>query len=126
MKKQRKNKFEERLFRQLRRAKVNFKYESEKIPYILARHYIPDFVVSTPEGKIYIEAKGYLRPEHKAKMVAVKKLHPAMDIRIVFYANKPKDIRWAEKNKFPYAIETIPKEWYTCPKISSLVPSPVP
>lgn len=105
------NEFEKKLLRQMKRAKVKVKYESEKIPYILARHYIPDFVITTAVGKIYIEAKGYLRPEHKAKMVAVKKLHPAMDIRIVFYSKKPKDIKWAEKHKFLWAIETIPKEW---------------
>ena len=106
-----KNKFEDKLFRQLKKAKVNFKYESERIPYILARHYIPDFVVLVSGQKIYIEAKGYLRPEHKSKMVAVKKLHPAMDIRFVFYSENKKNIRWAEKHNFPWAIGDIPKEW---------------
>lgn len=121
--KKRKNKFEESIYRQLRRAKVNFKYEGEKIPYILARHYIPDFIIQTPQGKIYVEAKGYLRPEHKAKMVAVKKLHPAMDIRILFYSMNKKNIRWAEKAGFPWAVEKIPKEWLPC-KIQHLVSSP--
>lgn len=109
-----KNKFEDRLYRQLKKSKVKFKYESEKIPYILARHYIPDFVITLPDKggtKIYIEAKGYLRPEHKSKMVAVKKLHPAMDIRIVFYSENERNIRWAEKHRFPWAIGEIPKEW---------------
>jgi hypothetical protein len=107
-----KNKFETQLEKQLKKAKVKFKYESEKIPYILARHYIPDFVITTRSGgKIYIEAKGYLRPEHKSKMVAVKIAHPNLDIRIVFYAKNPKYIRWAERNSFPYAIGSIPEEW---------------
>ena len=69
------NKFEKRIYSQLSRAKVSFKYESEKIPYLLARHYIPDFIIQTKTGKIYIECKGYLRPEHKAKLIAVKKLN---------------------------------------------------
>lgn len=113
------NKFENKLYSQLKRAKVSFKYESEKIPYILSRHYIPDFVCVTSSGsKIYIEAKGYFRPEHKAKLVAVKKLHPAMDIRIVFYAMNAKNIRWAEKNRFPWAIEKIPSDWLTQPLLS--------
>jgi len=105
------NKFEKRIYSQLSRAKVSFKYESEKIPYLLARHYIPDFIIQTKTGKIYIECKGYLRPEHKAKLIAVKKLNPKIDLRILFYARRPKDIKWAEKHGFTYAIEKIPKEW---------------
>lgn len=97
--------------KQLQKAKVSFKYESERIPYILARHYIPDFIVITPTGKIYIEAKGYLRPEARSKMVAVKKLNPHLDIRIVFYSLNHKYVKWAERHGFRYAIGTIPKEW---------------
>lgn len=108
-----KNKFEARVYNQLKRSKVSFKYESEKLPYLFTGHYIPDFVVTTPQGKIYIETKGYLRPEHKRKMVAVKKLHPTLDIRIVFYAKKPKDIRWAERHHFIWAVDKIPAEWLT-------------
>lgn len=107
-----KNKFETKTYNQLRRAKINFKYECEKIPYVLARHYIPDFVITTKTGKIYIECKGYLRPEHKAKMVAVKKLNPQMDLRILFYATNKKYIKWAEKNGFRYAINVIPEDWF--------------
>jgi predicted nuclease of restriction endonuclease-like RecB superfamily len=105
------NKFETRIFRQLKRAKVSFKYECEKIPYILARHYIPDFIITTSNGKIYIETKGYLRPEDKAKMVAVKKLNPQLDIRILFYARKEQYIKWAERHGFRWAVERIPREW---------------
>ena len=111
MKKKTKNKFEARIYRQLKRNKVSFKYESERIPYLIAGHYIPDFVVNHPSGKIYIETKGYLRPEHKRKMVAVKKLNPQLDIRILFYAKKAKDIKWADKHGFVWAVEKIPSEW---------------
>lgn len=106
-----KNKFEARLFQQLKKNRVKFEYESEKIPYILARFYIPDFVISTPSGKVYIEAKGYLRPEHKAKMVAVKKMHPELDIRMLFYSANKKNIKWAEKNGFRFAFHEIPQDW---------------
>lgn len=88
-----------------------YTYESEKIPYVLARHYIPDYIVLTPSGKIYIECKGYFRPEHKAKMIAVKKQHPELDIRILFYAPNKKYEKWAVKNGFKYAFSDIPKEW---------------
>lgn len=111
MKKKTRNKFELGLEKQLQKAKVSFKYESERIPYILARHYIPDFIVITPTGKIYIEAKGYFRPEARSKMVAVKKLNPQLDIRIVFYAYSKKNVNWAVRNGFRYSIKTIPQEW---------------
>lgn len=106
-----KNNFEQRTLEQLKRAKVNFQYESESIPYILSRRYYPDFIITTPQGKIYIECKGYLRPDHKAKMVAVKKLYPELDIRMLFYSSNRQYIRWAIKHGFPYAIGTIPEEW---------------
>jgi predicted nuclease of restriction endonuclease-like RecB superfamily len=111
MKKKLKNRFEQKLYKQLKKSKVPYDYESVRIPYILARFYIPDFVVRTPRGLLYIEAKGYLRPEHKSKMVAVKKMHPEKDIRIVFYSKNKRNEKWAIKNGFTYAFETIPSEW---------------
>lgn len=106
-----KNKFETRIFRQLKRAKVVFKYEAEKIPYVIASHYCPDFVISCPNGKIYVECKGYFRPEDKRKLVAVKRNNPNIDLRIVFYARKEQYIKWAEKNHIRWAVERIPTEW---------------
>ena len=108
------NKFENEIYKQLKKSKVEFKYESEKIPYFLSRNYIPDFVITTKKGKkIYVECKGYLRPEHKAKMVAVKKLYPDLDIRMLFYSLRKSDIKWATKYGFIYAISKneIPLEW---------------
>lgn len=110
-KKQPRNKFEARIERELKKAKVEFKYESERIPYVIAGHYIPDFILSTPTGKVYIETKGYLRPEAKRKMVAVKRLNPHIDLRILFYAHKTQYIKWATKNGFRWAVESIPQEW---------------
>lgn len=105
------NKFEARLELQLKRSKLKFEYESEKIPYVIAGHYIPDFIIETPTGKVYIEAKGYYRPEAKRKMVAVKKQHPEKDIRIVFYSYRLAYEKWAIKYGFKYAFGGIPKEW---------------
>jgi len=105
------NKFEARIYQQLKNAKVPFKYESERVPYVIAAHYIPDFILSTRLGKVYVEAKGYLRPEHKRKMVAVKRQHPELDIRILFYSRNKNFIKWAEKNGFRYAVDKIPTEW---------------
>ena len=109
--KQLKNKFEERIYKLLKKKKVRVGYETERLAYYIGGHYIPDFVITLNNGsRIYIETKGYLRPEHKRKMVAVKKLHPTIDLRILFYARKEKDIKWAEKNGFRYAIDNIPDE----------------
>lgn len=111
MKKKLKNKFEYKLFNQLKKSKVSFSYESERLPYILKRYYLPDFVVATPSGTVYIEAKGYLRPEHRSKLAAVKQQHPDIDLRIVFYSHSLKNEKWAEKHGIPWAVSEIPKEW---------------
>lgn len=105
------NKFEKKIYGQLKDNAVKFTYESERIPYLIAGHYIPDFILDTPSGKIYIETKGHFRPEAKRKMVAVKKLNPNLDIRIVFYSSNKQYISWATKHGFPYAINNIPDEW---------------
>ncbi len=105
------NRFETKIAKQLKKAKVHFEYEMERIPYILARYYVPDFVLFTPLGKVYIELKGYLRPEHKSKMVAVKKMHPEKDIRILFYSRNKSYIKWADKHGFRWAIGIIPEDW---------------
>ena len=82
------------------------------MPYVIAGHYIPDFILETPLGKIYVEAKGYFRPEAKRKLIAVKKQHPGMDLRLVFYCEKQAYIKWALRYGFRYAVSTIPKEWF--------------
>lgn len=105
------NAFEKKLETQLKKAKVKFKYESEKIAYVLAGHYIPDFILETRLGKIYIEAKGYFRPEHKRKMIAVKRVNPNLDIRIIFYKYNKSYEKWAIRYGFRFAFENIPSEW---------------
>ena len=110
-KKKTRNNFEKRIEKSLKRKKVKFSYESEKIPYVIAGHYIPDFIFTTPHGKIYLETKGHFRPEAKRKMVAVRRQHPELDIRLLFYSRKVKDIRWCEKHGFKWAIGEIPEEW---------------
>lgn len=105
------NKFEKRIARQLKRAKVRFDYETEYIPYTIAGRYLPDFILETLGGKVYIECKGYLRPEDKRKLVAVKRQHPSLDIRLLFFRLVPSYVRWAEKHGFIWAVNRVPKEW---------------
>ena len=106
-----KNKFELKIYQQLKRSKVRFDYESCRIPYVVAGHYIPDFVIETRNGRVYVECKGYFRPEAKRKLCAVRRAHPEIDLRILFYAPNKSYIKWAEKNGIRYAISEIPKEW---------------
>jgi predicted nuclease of restriction endonuclease-like RecB superfamily len=105
------NAFEVSIKEHLGKTGCSFSYETEKIPYVIAGHYIPDFIIDTPTGKVYVEAKGYLRPEHKRKMIAVKKCNPNIDLRILFYASRKENNKWAEKNGFRYAIKSVPEEW---------------
>lgn len=107
------NKFEKKIERQLKKAKAIYEYETEKIPYVLARHYIPDFILLTPKGKIYIEAKGHFDRDSKAKMAAVKRQHPNLDIRLIFYRKDKRHIKWAERNGYLFSFEKIPEEWLT-------------
>lgn len=108
--------FERRLAMELERAKVGFKYESSKIPYVIKHTYSPDFVL---DNGVIIEAKGYLRATDIAKMRAVKAQHPELDIRFVFQdaSNKVRKkttyAEWAERHGFPWAEGSIPKEWTT-------------
>lgn len=109
---QTRNKFETRIHKQLKKQKkIKVAYETVKIPYVIEGNYIPDFILTSDTKTIYLETKGHFRPEAKRKMVAVKKLHPNLDIRIIFYSRKLRDIRWAEKYGFPYAIGDVPQEW---------------
>jgi len=105
------NKFEERTEKQLKKSGVRYAYEAEKIPYYIGGHYLPDFIISTPLGKIYIECKGYFRPEAKRKLCAVKRLNPQLDIRLLFYSKSKVNIKWAERYGFKYAIGKVPKDW---------------
>lgn len=93
-------------------------YEEEKIDYFIPRTYIPDFVIERSDGsKLYIEVKGYLRRDDERKLLAVLRDHPSLDLRILFAQDnrlagrKMRYSEWCNKNKIPYAIKEIPKEW---------------
>lgn len=107
--------FERTLSVQLAQSNVKWTYETLELPYVLSRTYNPDFIL---ENGIIIEAKGLLDRDSKAKMAAVKKQYPDLDIRFVFmYADKKvpgskqTHGQWATKNGFPWADGRIPEEW---------------
>lgn len=99
-----------------RKAKIRFKYESDKIPYTIQRNYIPDFKI----GSIYIEAKGRFTSADRTKMKLVKEQNPHLDIRLWFQRDnwltskkKSRYSDWARKNGFKYHVgDTLPKKWF--------------
>ena len=107
---------EEQVADLLDEMKIEYQYESEKIPYMIEANYIPDFKV----GDIYFETKGYFPPDQRRKMKAVKLANPDLDIRIIFQSphnkinkrSKTTYSMWAEKNGFPWwAYYAIPVDW---------------
>ena len=105
--------FEERVYKDLckKYGKANVEYEGVKLPYL--SYYYPDFVVKRKGKKdLYVEAKGYFRPESKRKMKAVKSHNPNADIQMVFQKDNwsSRTLRysdWAKKHGFKYTIGGI-------------------
>lgn len=91
-------------------------YEPVALPYVIEHNYFPDWVL--PNG-ICIEAKGRLTTFDRAKMIAVKRAHPHIDIRFVFMnannkltkRSKTTYWQWAESKGFPWAEWRVPKDW---------------
>lgn len=88
------------------------------LSYVIPTKYIPDFRL--PSG-VLVEAKGWLRPRDRAKMLRVKKENPGSDIRFVFQransrigkaASSLAYWQWCEKHGFPWAEGVIPDEWW--------------
>lgn len=108
-----KNKFERRLAAEFAKKGIKAEYEPEKLTYTYSGTYRYDFRFKSKSGKtICVEGKGYLRPEHKRVLLSTKRCHPELDLRIVFYENRKKQIKWATKYGFKYAIGSVPDEWY--------------
>ena len=112
------SKLEERLGRWLELNDHPFEYETLKLPYKVESVYTPDFIL--PNGVI-IETKGWFKPEDRRKMLAVKRDHPDLDIRLVFQQplntltkdSKTTYAAWAEKHGFPWSdVHHIPPEWF--------------
>lgn len=118
-----KGSFEPRVYEDLRsrmgQKKYKIEYETEKLDYIIEKEYTPDFIISFLYGrKMYIEAKGYFRQEDRDKLMAVKRNHPDLDIRIVFEKDNKINARsrmrysdWCNKHGFLFAVGKIPEEW---------------
>ena len=113
------SKFEAGIAANLIKNKVAFSYESLDLKYVIHSSYCPDFIL---ENGVVIETKGFLSPEDRRKMLAVKAAHPSLDIRFCFQNAKTKLSRgkkrslsygqWATKNGFLWCDKSIPADWY--------------
>ena len=52
---------------------VTYDYESERVPYTIQHHYIPDFALP---NHVLLETKGYWDAADRRKVLAVKKDNP--------------------------------------------------
>ena len=104
----------------LRALKVEFKYEDTKLPYTIEHTYCPDFYI--PDTDIYIEAKGFWRPEDRRKIKAIKEQHPEIDIRMAFQNPKKKISKgskvtyaqWCDRKGILWCdFKKIPISWLT-------------
>ena len=131
--------FEERMAKQLDRAKVSYEYEKTQLYYakpikngrcpecendavVQECSYTPDFILA---NGIILEGKGRWDGSDRQMHLAIRKSNPDLDIRFVFQvdnwmtktkANRYSD--WCKRNGFKYAIapapksdNPIPKEW---------------
>lgn len=111
------SRLEERLAKWFELNDIPFEYESAKLNYQISAVYKPDFIL--PNG-VHLEAKGYLKPGDRRKMLCVRDCNPDTDIRFVFQApnnrlNKGSTTTysaWAEKHGFLWChANNIPMEW---------------
>lgn len=112
-----KSKYEQDVYTNVERNGYTVRYEPFSIPYLVKGNYYPDFVL--PNG-IIVETKGYFDSRSRAKMIAVKKHNPHLDIRMVFMNSRSKVRKgskmtyadWCEKYDFRYADGMIPFKWF--------------
>jgi hypothetical protein len=117
------SKYEETVFNNVEENGFTVEYEPYSLTYLMKGNYYPDFVL--PNG-IIVEAKGYFDSRARAKMIAVKKNNPDLDIRMLFMNSKTKVRKgskltyasWCEKYNFPFADGMIPLEWFKEKKVS--------
>jgi len=111
------SRLEERLAQWFELNEIPFEYETLLLKYQYTASYKPDFILS---NGVILEAKGYLKPGDRRKMLAVRDCNPDHDIRMVFQApnnrlNKDSTTTysaWAEKHGLPWCpANNIPMEW---------------
>jgi hypothetical protein len=100
---------------------VAWEYESERVFYAIPYTYVTDFTlpeeVTVTGEPIYVECKGWLRPEDKRKLLAIRTDNPGMDLRVLLYRGQDKqgtptkDAKWCNRNGFKWAHRRVPDSW---------------
>lgn len=111
------SKFEETVYNDVETRGLAVAYEPFALPYLVKGNYYPDFVL---DNGIIVEAKGYFDSRARAKMIAVKKHNPDLDIRFLFMNSRIKVRKgskftyadWCAKYGFPFADGLIPQQWF--------------
>lgn len=98
---------------------IEYKYEPDKFTVHIPTTYIPDFRVDTKSGPLYIECKGYFRPESMQKVKAFKQCNPEVRFHIIFDKNnsvykgsKIKYGDWCDKLGISWSVRSLPKELF--------------
>ena len=76
---------------------TEWKYEPEKVPYIIQKNYLPDFV----KGKYYIEVKGFFRVGDRQKYWSIAEALRADNKELIFLMPRP-HAKVAKGNKITY------------------------
>lgn len=115
--------FEKDFAKYLTKLGIEWEYEADSFKWFPnPRVYHPDFKITKPDGTcFYIETKGYFDGSSRAKMAAIKKQFPELDVRMVFMDPRKKVstsaktpttyAEWADKHGFMWSSFTLPKEW---------------
>ena len=111
------SKYEETIYNNVKEKGLTVQYEPFSLAYLVKGDYCPDFVLT---NGIIVEAKGYFDSRARAKMIAVKKNNPTLDIRMLFMNSKTKVRKgsemtyadWCVKYGFPFADGMIPDQWF--------------
>lgn len=101
-------------------ASVEVEYEPEVLRYEVTHKYTPDFVLRGVRGTIYIEAKGYFKPEDRSKSLTVRSQYPTISLRFLFQnphvrlssSSTTTYAQWCDKKGFLWAAgPEIPQAW---------------
>lgn len=112
------SKFEKRIFENAKKKGFSVEFETIKVKYTIHSNYVPDFIL--PNG-IIVEAKGYFDSRARAKMIAVKRDNPDLDVRFLFMDSRKKLRKgskttyadWCKRHDFLFADgDEIPRKWF--------------
>lgn len=116
------SKFERDYAQQLTKLGLRWEYEADNFYWFPnPRIYRPDFKVFKDDGTVYyVETKGFFDPNSRAKMAAIKKQFPNVDIRMAFMDPDKKVTKsktgktysaWAEAVGYLWSSFCVPKSW---------------